>query len=163
MVGAEKTLRRTPPRRAKRKTLDAESLAFAQRLRSVRLALGLSEEEAARAAGRTVKTWRKYETAGFRGITTGALLRFVKAYRLNVDWLFAGDGTGTPGLDAPPRSRWANAADLDRGELAEFVRHAPDGMLPVVVEGGWLIYLNERYRADFERLNRIRVLPRVVA
>jgi hypothetical protein len=67
--------------------------AFA--LRVLRL---VSQEEAATAAGRSVKTWRNYENTG-RGRITGALLKFVAHYRtgpkrdfVNLAWLVTGDG-----------------------------------------------------------------------
>lgn len=149
--------------KAKKYREDFDYKAFGRRLRSARLALGLSEEEAAAAAGRTVKTWLKYESTGC-GYITEAILRFVDKHRVNLDWLFAGDGPPRLRSDPhdPPPLPWLNTNDLTRKELGEFVAHTPRGMLPVVVEGGWFMYLKERYREEFESLNRIRVLPRLV-
>jgi transcriptional regulator with XRE-family HTH domain len=64
---------------------------FARRLRRNRIALGLSEEEAAAAAGRTIETWRHYENTG-RGHITEPLLRFCEKYNVSLDWLFDDDG-----------------------------------------------------------------------
>ena len=43
---------------------DFDDRAFGHRLRVTRLALGITEAEAAKAAGRSVATWRKYEATG---------------------------------------------------------------------------------------------------
>lgn len=82
-----------------------DDAAFARRLRSARLALGLSEEEAASAAGRSARTWRRYEETG-AGHVTRPLIKFVKEHRINLfrhgielDWLIAGQ------LARPPRLR----------------------------------------------------------
>jgi hypothetical protein len=64
---------------------------FAHRLRVNRIALGLTEEEAAAVAGRTVETWRRYEATG-EGHITGPLLLFAERYKLSLDWLFGGRG-----------------------------------------------------------------------
>lgn len=78
--------------------------AFARRLRQARLALGLTEEEAARTAGRTVKVWRNYEATG-RGRIDAPIRHFVRTYwrqmakqRINLDWFLAGEGTPPPTL-----------------------------------------------------------------
>lgn len=73
---------------------------FAQRLRQARLALGLTEEQAAASAGRTVKTWRKYEATG-RGRITGAILQFSDLHRISLDWLCCGEGPMPPLRPAP--------------------------------------------------------------
>jgi transcriptional regulator with XRE-family HTH domain len=63
---------------------------FGRRLRATRIALGLTEEQAAAAAGRTVETWRKYEATG-TGYCTGPLLLFCQRYPdVSLDWLFCG-------------------------------------------------------------------------
>lgn len=64
------------------------------RLRVTRIALGISEAEAAAAAKRSVRTWRKYEETGrLRGSSTYNLLCFADKYDVSLDWLVAGDGT----------------------------------------------------------------------
>lgn len=63
---------------------------FGHRLRVTRLALGLTEEEAAAAAGRSVTTWRKYEETG-EGRCTVALALFAEQYGVSLDWLLCGD------------------------------------------------------------------------
>jgi transcriptional regulator with XRE-family HTH domain len=70
--------------------------AFAARLRQVRIEMGLTEEEVAAVAGRTVETWRRYETTG-RGQITLPLVKFASRYNLSLDWLFDGDGPRTRG------------------------------------------------------------------
>lgn len=76
------------------KTLDRgfSHRGFGHRLRVARIALGLTEEQAAKAAGRDVRTWRKYEATG-AGNCTGAILNFVHHYpSLSIDWLLIGRG-----------------------------------------------------------------------
>lgn len=70
--------------------------AFGHRLRVLRIALGLSEAEAASAAGCRVQTWRKYETTG-KGRITRALLLFCRRYDASLDWLLDGEGAGVRG------------------------------------------------------------------
>lgn len=57
---------------------------FAQRLRETRIGLGISEADAARAAGCLVTTWRKYEGTG-RGRCTFAVASFAKQYGVSLD------------------------------------------------------------------------------
>jgi transcriptional regulator with XRE-family HTH domain len=84
---------------------------FARRLRETRIALGLSEEQAAYQAGRSVVTWRKYEAEG-RGNITRALLSLAQHHKgiINWDWMYGG-GAGKPLLadpaSPPPPSRAA--------------------------------------------------------
>ncbi len=66
---------------------DSWRRGFAQRLREARIALGISEVEAAAAAGRSVLTWRKYEATG-KGRCTFAVARFAKHYGVKLDDLF---------------------------------------------------------------------------
>jgi transcriptional regulator with XRE-family HTH domain len=78
---------------AKRKNTTKNSFdyrGFGHRLRVTRIMLGLSEEEAAAAAGRMVDTWRKYEATG-KGYCTGPLILFSEQYDINLDWLICGD------------------------------------------------------------------------
>lgn len=63
--------------------------AFGHRLRTARIAVGLTEEQAAKAAGITVVTWRRYERGG--RIRTQAMVRFAGMYSVNLDWLICGD------------------------------------------------------------------------
>ena len=58
---------------------------FARRLRQMRIAFGLTEEQAAKEAGRSVRTWRTYETTG-HGRTVAALIRFAKHHKGAIDW-----------------------------------------------------------------------------
>lgn len=80
---------------------DGWHLRFARRLREVRSSLGITEEEAAAAAGRSVLTWRRYETTG-RGRCTYAIGRFAKHYDVRLDDLF--DDFGPAPGKAPPDS-----------------------------------------------------------
>jgi transcriptional regulator with XRE-family HTH domain len=66
------------------------NLGFGHRLRVTRIALGLTEEQAAAAGGRSVDTWRKYEATG-KGRCTAALLQFCRQYDVSLDWLVCGD------------------------------------------------------------------------
>lgn len=66
---------------------------FAHRLRVTRIALNITEEEAAAAAGRSVKTWRRYEATG-TGHITCAILLFAEHYTIDLEWLFGRKSTG---------------------------------------------------------------------
>jgi hypothetical protein len=63
--------------------------AFGARLRAARLERGVSEEEAARAAGRRVATWRKYEATG-KGRLTFPLREFANRFGVSFDYLLEG-------------------------------------------------------------------------
>jgi len=67
------------------------------RLRVTRLALGITEREAAAASGVTVRTYRRWEAGGYpRG--TG-LRDFAARYDVSMDWLlFGGAATIRPHL-----------------------------------------------------------------
>ena len=71
-------------------TNDFDYHGFGHRLRVTRLALGITEAEAAKAAGRSVETWRKYEATG-KGYNTWPVVRFARHYNVSLDWLIAGD------------------------------------------------------------------------
>jgi hypothetical protein len=64
-----------------------DSKKFAARLRAAREGLGITELEAARAAGVSLQTWQTYERVG-RGRITQPLLNFREQYNLNLDELF---------------------------------------------------------------------------
>ena len=66
--------------------------AISERLRIVRIALGLSEKEAAEAFGVTLRTYRRYEAGG--AVPGKHWLRFCDRYRISVNWLLLGDGRG---------------------------------------------------------------------
>ena len=58
---------------------------FGHRLRVTRIALGLTEAEAAKAAARSVRTWQRYEATG-RGYITAPILLFAERYHnVNID------------------------------------------------------------------------------
>jgi transcriptional regulator with XRE-family HTH domain len=71
--------------------MDFDYIGFGQRLRRARLALGLTEQEAAEAARRTVETWRNYEATG-KGYCTSPVLRFSEKFDVSLDWLLVGEG-----------------------------------------------------------------------
>ena len=61
------------------------------RLRVTRIALGISEAEAAASAQCCLRTWRKYEETGrVRG--GYPLVCFAGKYDISLDWLVSGDG-----------------------------------------------------------------------
>jgi len=62
------------------------------RYRVARLALGLTEHEAAAAASVTVRTWRKWENNGPRRAGHLGPLDFAARFDVSVDWLFCGRG-----------------------------------------------------------------------
>jgi transcriptional regulator with XRE-family HTH domain len=64
------------------------------RYRVARLALGLTEEEAAAAASVTVKTWRKWENNGPARAGHLGPLDFAAKFNVSIAWLFYGEGLG---------------------------------------------------------------------
>ena len=72
----------------------------AHRLRVSRIALGLSQDQAAAALGRSSSTWRKYETAE-RRIPDEVLIAFCIRYELSLDWLVRGLPTQRRKFDSP--------------------------------------------------------------
>jgi transcriptional regulator with XRE-family HTH domain len=60
---------------------------FSLRLRQVREALGLTEQQAAAGAGVTVRTYRRWE-AGQIGRSAVPVFKFGRKFRVNLDWLF---------------------------------------------------------------------------
>jgi hypothetical protein len=71
---------------------DFDYLGFAHRLRLARIALGLTEAEAAATATRSVRTWKKYEATGKGRSMTWPIRCFVNKYELSYDWLLCGEG-----------------------------------------------------------------------
>ena len=69
---------------------DFDYSGFGHRLRVTRLALGITEAEAATVAGRSVDTWRKYEATG-KGRCTQAVCRFAAHYDVCLNWIFGGE------------------------------------------------------------------------
>jgi transcriptional regulator with XRE-family HTH domain len=66
--------------------------AVYRRLRIARLTLGLTEPEAAAAAGVTLRTYRKWEADHDRPARTEPMLAFAEAYDVSLDWLICGEG-----------------------------------------------------------------------
>jgi transcriptional regulator with XRE-family HTH domain len=64
------------------------------RYRVARLALGLTEKEAATAAGVTMKIWRKWETNGPAQAGHLGPLDFAAKFNVSIAWLFYGKGAG---------------------------------------------------------------------
>jgi DNA-binding XRE family transcriptional regulator len=63
--------------------------AIGHRLREARTAGGLSEQEAARVAGVTVRTWRKYEAGLYQ--RTGRITLFALNTGTPIEWLVLGE------------------------------------------------------------------------
>jgi len=65
------------------------------RLRVVRLALDITEQEAAAAAGLSIRTYRRWESGcpQKRRGGTNNLLSFAEKYDVSLDWLLCGVGT----------------------------------------------------------------------
>jgi transcriptional regulator with XRE-family HTH domain len=60
------------------------------RLRVTRLALGITEQEAATAAKITIRTWRKWEAGGHQKSSLHNLVSFAKKFDVNIVWLMFG-------------------------------------------------------------------------
>jgi transcriptional regulator with XRE-family HTH domain len=67
----------------------------ARRLREVRDALGLSQEEFARGAGIEPNTYNPWET-GERPLPLRGAMLLANRYGLSLDWLYLGDPTRKP-------------------------------------------------------------------
>jgi transcriptional regulator with XRE-family HTH domain len=63
---------------------------YSHRLRVTRLALGITEADAAEAHGVTLATYQKWE-AGCRQLTVGFAIRFAEKYEVSLDWLIEGE------------------------------------------------------------------------
>jgi transcriptional regulator with XRE-family HTH domain len=71
---------------------DFDDRAFGHRLRVTRLALGISEQEAAEAFGRSLATYRRYERRGLPERASGLnVIRFGRKYHVSMYWLLDGD------------------------------------------------------------------------
>lgn len=84
------------------------------RLRATRRALGLSQRDAAKAAGVSEQRWSNWER-GEHLLDVGAAMRFADRFRLTLDWLYRGDPAGLPfglaeRLLSPPRDADEDAA-----------------------------------------------------
>ena len=79
----------TTTRRAKRARYSWK--ACGRRLKVTRIALGISEQEAAEAHGVTLKTYRAYE-AGAPQRGSYGWQGFAEKYNVSVDWLVSGVG-----------------------------------------------------------------------
>ena len=73
---------------------EAEWRAVGHRMRVTRLALGMTEQQAADGWGVTLRTYRRYE-AGGRQISAVPPCKFAQKYDVSLDWLFDGDATTT--------------------------------------------------------------------
>ena len=81
---------RVPSPQWKRRVGDDEWYrAFGRKLFEARIKAGVSIEDAAAAAGRTVETWQNYEHTG-RGRLMYPLLRFARRYGISIDDIFDG-------------------------------------------------------------------------
>jgi transcriptional regulator with XRE-family HTH domain len=65
--------------------------AMGRRLKITRLALNLSEAEAAAASGMTLRTYQKWEADGHPKGRNAKLLAFCEKYDVSIDWLYFGD------------------------------------------------------------------------
>lgn len=68
-------------------------VGYALRLRTLRAALDITEQEAAAAHSVTVETYRKWE-AGGRQKSAAGFVAFSEKYDVNLDWLLGCDGIG---------------------------------------------------------------------
>jgi hypothetical protein len=92
-------------------TFEWDQKAFGCRLRTLRVAMELTEHEAAEIARCNVRTWRRHE-AGER-CHPGPVYTFLRKlhhrrYEINWNWLF--DGGGSPYRSAKPRLRLVQSA-----------------------------------------------------
>jgi transcriptional regulator with XRE-family HTH domain len=64
--------------------------AVGQRLRVTRMALGITEQKAAKGFGVSLRTYRGYE-AGGRQRSLGPTVKFSRKYDVSLSWLFDGE------------------------------------------------------------------------
>jgi transcriptional regulator with XRE-family HTH domain len=64
---------------------------YGHRLRVTRMALGITEKEAADAHGASLKTYRKWENGGPQRQKASALLHFAEKFDVSTDWLVCGE------------------------------------------------------------------------
>ena len=62
--------------------------AIGLRLTTIRQRLGLDVREAAKVAGVTMRSWRKWERG--RPSRTGSILKICRAFDCSIDWLVTG-------------------------------------------------------------------------
>ena len=65
-----------------------------RRLRVTRLALGITEQEAAAAHGVTLRTYRRWEAGARQTNNPRYLLNFAEKYDVSLDWLLIGEAAG---------------------------------------------------------------------
>lgn len=108
---------RTKSRRARHCTA-AWHRRFGARMRILRLALGLTEAQAAAAYGVTLGTYQRYEAGAPMHGGTVKLMRFCRRYpAVSLDWLLEGDARGiTRELSRPSNSNVAILPVLSRAE-----------------------------------------------
>jgi transcriptional regulator with XRE-family HTH domain len=63
---------------------------YGNRLHIVRLALGITDAEAATAYGVTLRTYRRWEAGARQSNTAKPMLSFAKRYGVSLDWLMVG-------------------------------------------------------------------------
>ena len=86
MAAVDKRLKETSAPRPERVSDQEWHRALGARLRAFRIERGMSEEDAARVAGRSVQTWRKYERTG-RVKCAVPLLAFARHVGIKLDAL----------------------------------------------------------------------------
>ena len=84
--------RERKPREAPERALDWYR-DFGERLRAIRLALGITEAEAAAAWLITLRTYRRREAGVSRFCDHGGLWSFSQTYDIDLDWLAGGKGS----------------------------------------------------------------------
>jgi transcriptional regulator with XRE-family HTH domain len=90
--------------RVRARRLPASSRGFGRRLRLARVALGLTEHQAAAAAAVTLQTFRRWEGRRWPHQHWGAVAAFAAAYDVNLDWLLLGGDPGGLGSHLSKRT-----------------------------------------------------------
>jgi hypothetical protein len=85
-----------------KKPSKASRRRYGLRIHLTRLALNLSEEQAATEWGCTVPTYRKWVAGETRGMKMKHILPFVARHDINLDWLICGDHRKIGGLFGAP-------------------------------------------------------------
>jgi len=100
--------------------------AWGHRLMVTRLALGISEQEAADAYGVTLRTYRGYE-AGKRS-RGGGWMDFAEKYDVSIDWLCSGDpGYLRPHLTKGTRGKIAILPAMSSRQRRNWLRNEAGG------------------------------------
>jgi transcriptional regulator with XRE-family HTH domain len=101
--------------------MDPVTVRFGRRIRQLRLAIGLTQEQLAKAAGMDAKHIGVIER-GVKSSSFSAVGRLAKALRVDIHELFLPDGTESARGSAAKSPELADFRKVPRHELEQFVK-----------------------------------------